>query len=258
MAHRILPFLGSTLLLAACSAPSASITPRYMQFDIDGDIGVQQGSSVSAQASVDSLGLEKDDSVIGVRVDLELGGHWTLSAQDSKHDGDGTADATLSQGGITINTGDPVSSKLDLGLYSAAVTWDLLPTDAVELGLGLGVTAFDLDAKITEKLGGQSVSTNELLPVPFLAGRVGFELGPVDVSGLLGWVSINYSGDEASFLDFDGMARMRIFGDGDRLAGWIALGYRYLDAEVAYEDGSDSVDADIQFSGPWLGLVLSF
>jgi hypothetical protein len=257
MAQRFVPYLGTALLLSACSAPGASITPRFAQVDVDGDIGVQQGSSVNAQASVDSLGLEKADSVIGLRVDVDFGGHWTFSAQDSTHDGDGTADATLSQGGVTINVGDPVSTEFDLGLYSAAVTWDLMPTDALELGLGVGVTAFDIDANITETAGGQTVSTDEMLPVPFLAGRIGFAMGPVDVSGLLGWVSIDYSGDEATFLDLDTMAKVRVFGDDDRLAGWIALGYRFLNAEVAYEDGSDSVDADIDFSGPWLGLVLS-
>ncbi|MCC6407571.1 MAG: hypothetical protein IT453_10405 [Planctomycetes bacterium] len=258
MVQRLVPFFGLALLFAACSAPSARIMPRYAQLDIGGDIGVQQGSSVTAQASVDALGLEKDDGVLGARIDAQLGGHWTFSFQSSTHDGDGVADATLSQSGFTINVGDPVSSKLDLGLYQGAVTWDLLPTDVVELGLGLGVTAVDIDAEITEKIGGESVATNEIVPIPVLQGRLGFDLGPVEVEGLLGWVSIDYSGDEATFLDFDGMASWRFFGDDDRLAGWLALGYRYVDVEVAYDDSGDSVDAQIDFSGPWLGLALSF
>lgn len=256
--QRLFTLVALSLVLGACSAPSARVIPRFGQFDVDGDIGVQQGTSVNAKASVDALGLEKDDSVIGVRVDAQLRRHWTFSFQDSTHDGDGVADATLSQGGVTINVGDPVSSEFDLGLYQAAVTWDLLPTDTAELGIGLGITGLDVKAKITETVGNQSVDTDELVAVPVLAGRFGVALGPVDVSGLLGWISVDYSGDEVSFLDFDGMASVRLLGDGDRLAGWIAVGYRYVDAEIAYDDGGDAVDAQIDFSGPWIGLMLSF
>lgn len=256
--QRLVTCVALSFVLGACSAPSARVIPRFGQFDVGGDIGVQQGTSVNAQASVDALGIEKDDSVLGARIDAQLGGHWTFSFQDSTHDGDGVADATLSQGGITINVGDPVSSKLDLGLYQGAVTWDLLPTDTVELGLGLGVTGIDIQAEITETVGGQSVDTDELVAIPVVAGRFGVALGPVDVSGLLGWISVDYSGDEVSFLDFDGMASVRILGDSERLAGWIGVGYRYVDTEIAYEDGGDAVDAQIDFSGPWIGLMLSF
>jgi hypothetical protein len=247
----------SILSIAACHAPTASVMPRIGQFDVGGDIGIQQGSSVSAQNSVDALGLTKDTSVFSGRADLEFGAHLTLTAQSSNHDGDGTADVTFSSGGVVINAGDPVRSELDLGLYTAAVTWDLFPGDTVELGLGLGATVFDIDAKFTDKTTSQAVSTQQTLPVPMLEGRAGVNLGPVELSALLGWIDIHYSGDKASFLDVDAMARVRFAGKKGGVAGYVGAGYRFVNADVSYSDGGDSVDANLDFNGPWIGLALS-
>lgn len=248
----------AALALAACSAPSVVITPRVSRLDIDGDVGAQVGSSVSTSASVDSLGLDTDPSVFGGRVDIEAAGHWTFSAQQSKHGGSGVADAQLSSGTGTINVGDPVDSKFDLGLYSGAVTFDVVPTDAIELGIGLGVAAMSVKARITDMVSNETVSTDELLPVPFLAARLGFDVGSFEVSGLVSWMQLDIDGNHASFVDVDSMARVRVIGDGDRVAGYFALGYRFLNVGAEYENDGDAVDVDIDFAGPWVGLSLSF
>lgn len=248
----------AALALAACSAPSIVITPRVSRLDIGGDVGAQQGSSVAASASIGSLGLDADPSVFGGRVDIEGAGHWTFSAQQSTHDGQGFADAQLSSGSGTINVGDPVASQFDLGLYSGAVTFDLAPTDAIELGLGVGVTALDVKARFTDQLSSQTVSTDEVLPVPFLAGRVGFDLGSFEVSSLVGWIRVDYDGNQASFLDVDSMARVRFLGDSDRVAGYFAVGYRFLNVSAEYSKDGDAIDVDVDFDGPWIGLALSF
>lgn len=248
-----LGFFGSI----GCSAPGAMFTPRLGQLDPSGDIGIQQGSSVSATSDVEALGLEKDSSVIGGRVDVEFGAHLTVSASQSSHDGDGTAQATISSGGVTITAGTPVSSELDLGVYDAMLTWDLVPTDAFELGLGVGVAAFDVDATFTDQTSGESVSTDQVLPLPLVVGRVGFSIWRIDVSGLVGWMEFDYDGDDVSMLDADVMAALRLLGDDGGLAGHLAIGYRFISAEVDYEDGSDAVQADLDFEGPYIGLALS-
>ena len=45
---------------------------------------------------------------------------------------------------------------------------------------------------------------------------------------------------------------------GGRASGFLALGWREVSADVEYEDGTDEVDADLSFSGPYLGFVLGF
>jgi hypothetical protein len=74
------------------------VTPRVSQIGIDGEFGIQQGSDLDAKASIDALGIDDDSSVLGGRVDLLALGHWTFSAQQSSHDGEGNADAELSNG----------------------------------------------------------------------------------------------------------------------------------------------------------------
>lgn len=258
MTHRLALAGLVALALCACTAPAVYITPRVSKLDIAGDIGVQMGSSVSGQASVDSLGLEDDSSVLGGRVDLLAVGHWTISAQQSNHDGEGFADATISQGSVTINPGDPVKSEIDFGVYSGAWTFDLVPGDTIEVGIGLGVTVLDFDASFTDQLTSQTIQTDETVPVPNLVGRVGANLGPVEVSGLVNWIDLGYKDTNASFLDIDAMARLRIFGDSNRFSGHVAAGYRFVDVQAEYEDSGDSVDVDVEFSGPWIGLSVSF
>lgn len=252
---RLVPLL---VALSGCVAPRVDITPRLGQFDVDGDIGVST-TSVTATNSVKDAGLQDDESVFGGRVDLTWGGvHLTASAQKSNHDGDGVLEADLSQGGVTITAGTTVASELDLGLYSGIVTFDLIPVDNFELGLGLGATVVDFDASFTDTGSGDRVATDESVPIPLLAARAGAAFGPVDLSALAGGMKVKFDGDDASYVDLDLMARLRVLGGGERLTGWVALGWRQVDLNVDYDDGDDSVEVDMQFSGPYLGITLAF
>ena len=76
-------------------------------------------------------------------------------------------------------------SDLDLGLYSAMLTWDLLPSEKVELGLGLGVTALDVAAKFTDLTNPGTVETDQVLPIPIVAGRLGFDVWKLELSALV-------------------------------------------------------------------------
>ncbi len=253
-AARLLIVLGA---LSSCGAPSFGVTPRLGKLDIDGEIGVQS-AGVSATNSVESLGLVEDDSVFGARVDLDWGGvHVTASGQSSTHDGDGVLEAELSQGGTTITAGTAVASELDIGLYSGVVTFDLLPTDNFELGLGLGVSVADFDTSFTDETTGDRIATDEVVPIPVLAARGGFALGPVDVSVLAAGMAVAIDGDEATYIDLDAVARVRVLGSGDRFTGWLALGWRQVELDAEYEDDGEA-ELDLEFSGPYFGLVFAF
>jgi hypothetical protein len=258
---RILPLFAASSLLAvavsSCGAPSFGITPRLGKLDIDGNIGVES-TGVTAKNSVESLGLVEDDSVFGGRVDLDWGGvHVTAAGQSSTHDGDGVLEADLSQGGTTITAGTAVESKLDIGIYSGVVTFDLLPTDNFELGLGLGVAAIDFDVSFTDPNSGDRIATDETVPLPVLALRGAVALGPVDVSVLASGISVAIDGDEATYIDLDAMARVRVLGSGDRFTGWLALGWRQIDLDAEYEDDGEA-ELDLEFSGPYFGLTFAF
>lgn len=250
--------LAAALLLTACSAPRLDVTPRWGTLDIEGSLGVASGS-VTAKADLETAGLQEDDSVLGARVDLDWGGsHVMLSGQQSEHGGDGTLDATLTSDGTTITAGTDVRSEFDLGLYSAAYTFDFVPSELVEVGLGLGLAYLDVQASFTDSTTGETVDGDQGLPIPVLAARVGTRIWRIDASLQAQGIAAEIDSDELLYVDLDLMAKLRLIGGEDHLAGHLTAGYRWVDLELEYEnDDGDAVDGDVTFSGPYVGLTLS-
>ena len=250
--------LAAAALLTACSTPRLDVTPRWGTLDIDGNLGVSTGA-VAAKADLNTAGLQKDDSVLGARVDFDWGpSHLMVSGQQSEHGGDGTLDATLSSGGTTITAGTAVTSEFDLGLYSAAYTFDFVPTDLVEVGLGLGVSYLDISASFQDQTTMEIIDGDQGLPVPVLAARLGTRIWRIDASLQAQGMSASVDGNDLTYVDLDFMAKLRLLGGEDHLGGHLTAGYRWVDLELDYEnDDGDQVDGDMTFSGPYIGLTLS-
>jgi hypothetical protein len=245
------------VLLAACSLPRLDVTPRFGTFDIEGSAGISESGTV-AKADLETAGLEKDDSVFGVRADFDWGpSHVMVSGQQTTHDGDGTLEATFTSGGVTIPAGAEVASELDLGLYTGAFTFDFIPTDLVEVGVGLGVSYVDVDASFQEEGTGETIETDEQIPVPVLAARLGTRIWRLDASLQASGLKWSYDGNDIYLVDLDLLAKLRLFGGDEHLAGHLTAGYRWVDLELDYEDGDDSVETDATFQGPYIGLTLS-
>jgi hypothetical protein len=240
-----------------CAVPQVAVEPRYGPVDIEGEVGISSGST-SATNDVDAVGIEDDDGAFGLRGDFKWGSpHLSVDLQQSVHDGDGVLEADLSQGGVTIPAGTAVETDFELGLYSAYLTFDLIPGD-FELGLGFGVAGVDLDFESTDQTTGESIATDELLPVPMLAGRAGIGLGPVDLEALVGAMAYDSGDTDVTLVDGHASGRWRILGDGDRMSGALVGGLRYVMIDAEYEDGSDDVSGDLEVLGPFVGLRLQF
>jgi len=245
-------------LAAGCSAPTLDVMPRVGSFDLDGHFGITADPAGAIPvADMGTAGIGKDDAYVGLRADIDVGSPvWYLSAQRTSHGGSGNLATTLSSGADEVGPG-PVTSDVDIGLYQAGVTFDMVPIDMVDVGLGLGITTVDLDAVMTDGNDGDSISVDRTLPVPVIALRGGLELGDFEVTALLSGFEISLDGNEVSFFDLDALATYQLFGLDDRLAGSLGLGYRKTNLGVEYEDDDDRVDADFRFDGPYLTFVLS-
>lgn len=248
----------SVALTSACSTPRFDITPRWGPLDIDGKLGVSTGNVV-AKADLNTAGLQEDNSVLGARVDFDWGpSHLMISGQRSDHGGDGTLDATFSSGGTTITAGTPVASELELGLYTAAYTFDFVPTDLVEVGLGLGVSYLDLSASFTDMGTMEVIDGDQDLPVPVIAARLGTRIWRIDASLQAMGIAGKVDGDELSYIDLDLMAKLHLLGGEDHLGGHLTAGYRWIELELDYDnDDGDEVDGDMTLTGPYIGLTLS-
>jgi len=256
---RALCLVLAILPLAACAAPSFRATPRYGTLAIDGEFGISSGS-VTAGNDLQELGLEDDDGVFGARVEIDWGSpNFSFALSGSDHGGDGTLEAEISQGGTTIPAGEAVHSDFELGLGEAALTFDLVPGDLVDLGIGVGVLGIDLEWAITSQSTGDTIDTDEFVFVPVLALRGATQLGPVELSLLASGLDVEVDGDEASVYDLDFQALWRFTSDENALIGALVAGWRYLDFDLDYEsDDDDEVDAEVSLNGPYLGLTLGF
>lgn len=257
---RLLLSLASLACTCACSAPSGEVMPRYGPLDIDGEFGVRPlwygGDFVTSD--VGEAGFDEDRGVLGVRGDLDLGvPTLTVSLQGSTHSGVGRLAGALNDGTNYISGENDVASSLDFGLYQGLLTFDAVPSDVVDLGLGLGVTVVDFDGRITDTVTEVTISESQLVPVPVLALDAGARLGDFRAGATLSGVSIDLGGDDVALFDLDLTARYRLLGSGDRLSGSLCLGYRLIGLDVEYED-TEEILIDLRFRGPYLGVSLGF
>jgi len=246
--------------LAACSAPRVAVEPRVGQPDVSGHVAAAAPGEPLVPNDVEgALDLEQDDAAPGLRADLEFGSpRVVLSWMRSENAGEGTLTGQLSDDGIVLPVGTDVGTSVDLGLYSALVTFDVVPSETFELGLGFGLHVADLDATVVSRDVGNpgTIRVETTLPIPVLALQAGFELDRLEISGLVSGMYFATDGDEASFYDVDVGARFRILGE--RVTGSIAAGWRYTRLDAEYEDGDDNADVDLRLSGPYVGITIGF
>lgn len=249
-----------TALAGACSAPRFAVEPRVGQSEVSGHLASSAPGDPLQKNDVEgALNLDQDDSAPGLRADLEFGSpHVVVAWSRTQNDGEGQLTGQMSDDGVILPVGTDVATDVDLDVYTAIVTFDLLPTETFELGIGLGVHVIDLDATVVS-LDGLNPGTIDLqttVPIPVLALQAGFEVGRFEVAGLFSGMQYASDGDEATFYDLDVGARFRILGEG--VTGSITAGWRMTRLDARYEDEDDNADVDLELSGPYVGLSIGF
>lgn len=252
-------FLGLLTLMASCAVPSVDVMPRYGQSNLEGHFGVRDGGSGTVSVTdLSKAGFGDDDGYLSGRVDIDFGSPMlSISTQQTSHTGRGITTTALSASGGAVPANAMVDTDMDFGLHQVNLTFDFVPTDLIDAGIGFGVAVVDVDARLTEVSTTNSVQTDEVLPIPELVAHVGLDLGDFEVRALASGFQISTGGDDLSFLDVDIMARHHLFGFSERLSGSIALGYRSTKLSIDYEDDGDQIDVAFRFNGPYLAFVFS-
>ena len=245
-------------LASGCAAPSFDVAPRYGSFDLEGHFGITSNTTGEIPVSdMNRAGIGKDDGFFGLKAEIDIGAPvFTLSTQQTDHGGSGVVDNDLMSGGDMIAAGTAVDSDVQFGLHQLAATFDLIPGDRFDVGLGLGLTIADLDAVMTG--GGDTIDTDRTLPIPVLALRAKVDLGDFEATGMVSGFDISVDGERVDFVDIDLAAQYRLFGARDRLAGSIAAGYRVVNLGVDYEEDGDRIDTRFRFKGPYVAFVFGF
>lgn len=248
------------LLITGCSAPQFAVEPRLDQPAISGQVAVAEpGQPLQSNDVESALDLGSDDSAFGARADVRFGSpHIVLSFLGSDFEGEGTLTGQLSDDGVVLPAGTQVGTDVEFGLYSGVMTFDMVPSDTVEVGLGFGLYVADLDATVVSRDAGNpgTIDLETTLPIPVLALQAAIELGSFDLRGLVSGMHLQIDGDEATFYDLDFGARYRLFDSG--VSGSIGLGWRYSRLDAEYEDDDDNASVDLRLSGPYLGITIAF
>lgn len=245
--------LVATLLCVACSAPGISVEPRYGRLDARGDLALTSAGSPVVQNSLSDIGISGEETALGLRVDIPFGSpHITLGTDSAEWSGTGV----VSDFGGIAGANVAVDSKMELAVHRALVTFDVLPVPDFELGLGLGVNAVDLKSSVTDPLTSTEEKIDQLIPIPVLAARLRVHVWRLDFEALVAGLSADVDGNHARYLDTDLSASIKMFGMGP-VDALFSAGYRRIDLNADYKDGSDSVAADMTFDGLYLGLKIS-
>jgi hypothetical protein len=250
--------IAAALLLGGCQAPSVDLMPRLMRLDLDGDFAASS-SAISAATTWDELGLDDASTVFSPRADLHMGPFdVTLDYAAADFSGQGTTGAQLELDGITIAAGTAVESDFDLAVWRLTSTYDFFPTEVATVGLGVGLAALDIESSVVNISNSDRITTDEVVPLPYLALRGGMEWGNLEAQGLLGLLSLDVGDAEASYVDLDLFLRYRLLGGEDHMRVSLVLGYRYADLDAEYDDGSDRVAIETRISGPYFGGSVTF
>jgi hypothetical protein len=251
--------LGTT----ACFAPKLRVDLNYALTELDGQVSAVDtsgGPATTTYASTSDLGLGDSEGSLQPRVRLEWGGfELMVDHQSYSYSGDGTATVDLEFAGTTISAGDDVASSLDMTISTAMIFVDVLPTDMVRLGLGLGVSYADeqIEFESLTLAPGARAGSDEAAPIPVIGVHAGLAFDQIELDVLARGLSVDISDVKATFLDVDGALVWSFLGKG-HVSGNLRLGYRHVALDAEFDDGSSAVVLDLTSSGPYLGLGVVF
>lgn len=229
---------------------------RYTYLTPGGEMGGSNGGDVK-QTSISDLGMDSGEGAWG----FSIGGQYHrpqlfFSGQQSSFSGSGTTSHDISQGSFTIPAGAAVDTTMDLGIYSLAVTYDFLPGKN-NLGVGLGIMGLDFEVAYTEIATGVQINIDETYPLPLLAVSYSFFWKRMEFAGLVGGAYIKMNDDEVGYVNLDLSARYAFY-KGDMWSWMASLGYRYVDLKMDIKDDANEFKADLNFSGPYIGVRFEY
>lgn len=253
--------LAVAILVSGCGVPTGRISARGGPLYLDGGVSATAGGNLAnVRTSVDDLGLNDPDIAFQPKAEVDWGGlNLSLDGFSVGYSGNGFATGDLEiSGQPPIVGGAPVDTSLDLGYLMLKATWDFVPGDLIDAGIGLAGGIVDYDLSIRESFGFGTVDTSETIPIVYPMIRVGSLLGPVRIVGYLGGLGLSLDGESIRYIDGEIYAGVRVFGEESRFQGWVSVGYRYIDFEYDYESNRSDVELDATITGPYLSLEFTF
>jgi hypothetical protein len=232
--------------------------------DMEGTVTVLRQPLPETPVDVEDIGLDTDQTSPWGSVRWRFGERWALNFHYDRFDQDGEQDVEteFNFDGIVYPVGARIETTFRADAYILDVTYAVWKQRNYELGLGLGIHAFDLDLGIrgTVSVGDEVLelgnAEEELLaPVPNLRlfGIYAFN-EKVSLSGSAGWLSMSYKDWDGDFFYIRGLVEYRFSGH------WgLGAGYQYTNVDVEHKrDNGDFEEYDVELSGFQAYISYSF
>ena len=208
---------------------------RYWQANPSGDVAYKGDAFVVA----DNLGFDKEWTPnLYARAALPF---ITVDAEYTKLDFDGKAEKSGEWGGQTFSTG--VNSSLEARLLHAGAMFNV-PLPIIDVGLGLGATQIQADAKVQTAVSEQEGTTDVTLPVAKGELRVDVPLLPLT------------AGVRGQYIGFQGDGFRDVTAEVGYELGLVQIRGGYRQIKMKYD--GDDLDVDTGFSGPFAGVHVAF
>lgn len=239
-------------LLAAPAQASDLLTLKggYQLMSPKGEFAAEVNGIGTRINMEDDLHFDDSQGVVAEAA-LQLG-NFRLSAgyMPLSFSGEGALNQDISFDGQIFTANTNVSSDVEIKLYDIGLTWYLINTAATpvkfKLGPELAIKIADADVSMTDLATGIKEEASGIAPIPTLGLRSQLALG--DMFGIVARAGyITYNGN--SFLDAEAQLEFSPV----PMVG-IYAGYRLFDIKVDEND----IFLDLQFSGPFLGMVVRF
>jgi len=229
-----------------------------MSMDNSGELSAL-GPVTGQTTSFKDLGIDGDEGSLGAVVDLSWGSpHLSVSTQSASYEGSGTVKSNITLDGHTFVANTDVDSRMDVGLHSMLLTFDLVPGDNAEFGFGIGVTAIDFLLALEDTATKQELVGESLLPIPVVGVRGSMDAGPITLNGVLSGMTVSVDEGEVDMRDYDLFGRWKFAGGEEHLIGSVTFGWRRTKVDLEFEDAGDSIALDFTSGGPYVGLSLHF
>jgi len=221
-----------------------------------------------ARVNLGHLGVDETDTSWYIEYRGRLWDRWGVAAGAQNFTGQGTIEngTEFNFDRITYPVGARLHTTLDVDTYFFDFEYQVYRSNRAEFRVGLGIHAFEFDAKITGTLSGgrerlfgwereRAVGASDLLaPLPNLriSGFYAFT-SRWSVGAAAGWFSANVDEWDGQFIYLHARTHYRFtehFG--------IGMGYQLTDVDVTRERQRRESEYDVKFTGPTLHLTYGF
>ena len=233
------------------------------RYEAKGEFSSTKEGRPTVNIDLDDLGLDENEvtPVFGLKYKISKRWNMRLDYYGYHEDETRTADFEFNFEDLIVPVGARVDTSIDVDIYVANLSYDIVHSRNARFGLGIGAHVADLDLEISGKVTSNETEVplgeghEELLaPLPNLYATGSYAI----TDNFLfrcggGWISLSYDDYDGELIFANAFLEYWPF----RHAGF-GLGYRYVEADIDYDSGKKVEKYDIQLPGPLAYVVFGF